>query len=149
MTEPARLTEMHRAIVAAQDEHPNWFRLPSDEPATPGDVVAAADALGCALPESYRMFVSEFGGGDFAFVEIYSATPDSEVSIVEMNQRPWLSGLSFVAFADTGTGDYYGWRVVDGEALDDVVILDHTTGQLRECDFVDFVDFVVREGLRL
>jgi len=148
MTEPARLSEMRRAIVEAQEEHPNWFRLPSDEAATPEDIAAAADALGCELPESYRVFVSEFGGGDFAFVEIYSATPDSEVSIVVMNQRPWLDTSSFIAFADTGTGDYYGWKVVDGSAVDDPVILDHTTGELRDCDLVDFVDFVLREGLR-
>lgn len=148
MTEPTSFAYLRVLIEKCRDEHPNWFRLERDEPATPEQIGTVEAALGCRLPSSYVEFVSEFGGGDFAFTVIYSPSPESESSIIEANGQPWVNREGFVAFADTGTGDYFGWEVADGLAGDKVMLLDHTVEELRPCDYDDFFDFVIREGLR-
>lgn len=148
MTEDDRFTQLSELILRIRAEHPGWFRLRGEGLATPEQIVDCEVALGCVLPTSYRRFVAEVGSGDFAFTSIYSPNPASDVWIGSMNQLPWVQRPSFVAFADNGSGDYYGWRIQDRVAVDEVVLLDHNTGDLRSCDLVDFVDFVQREGLR-
>jgi hypothetical protein len=148
MTSDDRFPRLVALIDELRAEHPNWFRLRGDGPASDEDLEAAERDLGCRLPLAYRQFVRTFGGGEFAFTAIYSPTIDSEKSIVEANRLSWVSREEFVAFADNGAGDYYGWVVINGEAVDEVVLLDHNSNRLRPSDFPDFIEFIEREGLR-
>ncbi len=148
MTDHVGFSQLAELISRVRLEHPSWFRLRGEGPAALEQINECESALECTLPSAYKRFVAAYGGGDFAFTLIYSPDPASDVSIVAMNQRPWVQRPGFVAFADNGSGDYYGWRVRDGAAVDEVVLLDHTVDDLRSCDFVDFVDFVRSEGLR-
>lgn len=135
-------------VGQVRSEHPNWFRLSGDPRATDEQLLAVEKSLRCELPPAYRMFLSAFGGHHFAFVSIYSASPGSPASMVARNDVPWLAGVGFVAFADNGCGDFYGWRVLDGKIEDEVVLLDHASGEIVKSDFADFLDFVEREGLQ-
>ncbi len=148
MTESDRFDKLAELVSQVRVEHPGWFRLRGEALASQEQINDCEVALGCALPSSYRRFVAEIGSGDFAFTLIYPPNPASDVWIGAMNQLPWVQRPDFVAFADNGSGDYYGWRIQDGAAVDAVVLLDHSTGDLRGCDLVDFVDFVRSEGLR-
>jgi len=142
------LDDFMELVARVRSEHPNWFRLRGDLPATVEQLDAVERSLGCRLPEDYREFLAVFGGHDFAFVSIYSADPESRAYVVSQNATPWLEDAKFVAFADNGGGDYYGWVVSDGMAADQVMLLDHSSGEVVPSDFEDFLDFVKREGLR-
>lgn len=60
----------------ARRDHPVWFDLPSDEPPDEELLADTETALGARLPDDFRWFLQEFGGGDFASAAIYSATPE-------------------------------------------------------------------------
>jgi hypothetical protein len=55
--------------------------------------------------------------------------------------------MDLVAVAPVGTGDYWGFPVVDGRCLDEVWFHFHDAGD-AELDASDFLEFVARRGLR-
>lgn len=138
-------TEVSRARKA----HPTWFDLPPDACPDDAQVEQCQLALGAVLPEAYVGFLREYGGGDFAFLTLYSMDPDSEVNLVAQNNRPWLARTDFVAVSDNGAGDYYGFRVRDGRCAEPVVLLDHETGEVRDTGYADILTFVLGVGLRI
>lgn len=142
------LDEFERAVAEARDAHPQWFALPSDE--SPGDEQVAAQQaqLGAQLPQEYLDFVRVFGGGDFAFLAVYSLDEGSDLNIVTRNAEPWLSRSDFVAISDNGAGDYYGFAVQDGRCSPEVLLLDHESGELRPTGHADFFEFALAKGLR-
>jgi hypothetical protein len=125
--------------------HPVWFDLDSDAPASEEQLAAIEAELGARLPADFRWFLATYGGGDFAFGELYSADPSSHVRLPEMQ-----AGLParFVAFTDNGAGDRYGFPVRDGEARDEVLVHDHETGELEATSDPGFLEFVRRTALR-
>ena len=53
-------------VNQARRDHPIWFDLPADEPPDDELLADAETELGARLPDDYRWFLQEFGGGDFA-----------------------------------------------------------------------------------
>jgi hypothetical protein len=141
-----RFLERVALIERLRVERPAWFDL-IGPPASSQDVIRAETELGCVLPDSYRRFVTTVGAGDFVFTAIYSPSPGSDYPLVQANRDPWMQARVFVAFADNGCGDYYGWAVTHGRATEPVMLLDHETNRLRGTDFADFLEFVEHVGL--
>ncbi len=102
--------------------------------------------LGVRLPDDYAWFLREYGGGEFAFVEIYSADASSDLYIVD--KQASAADLNVLAFSDNGCGDDYVFPVENGVAADAVLFHDHETGELRPEASDGFLDFVARHGLR-
>ena len=61
MTTPTNRTSLYRQFVERFRPATSGCRVVS---VTPGDIDAAESVLGCALPTSYRTFVTEVGAGD-------------------------------------------------------------------------------------
>ena len=129
-------------------EHPTWLELPSDAPPTSEGLAEVAANLPWRLPREYIDFVSHYGGGDFAFTQVYSLDPASDMNIVLKNGVPWLNRDDFIAFSDNGAGDYYGFVVKEGVAGSSVFLLDHESGELRATGHGDIFEFLAAEGLR-
>ncbi len=141
------LEDFQAAVAQARDAHPQWFALPADGSPDGEQVVAQQAQLGAALPNEYLDFVRAFGGGDFAFLAVYSLDADSDLNIVTKNSEPWLSRPDFVAISDNGAGDYYGFMVQDGRCSREVLLLDHESGELRPTGHADFFEFALVKGL--
>lgn len=136
------------AVDVARAERPGPWSLPGASSASETDIAEAEMALGCRLPDDYQWFVQRFGGGLFGFAEIYSVEPHSRDGVVDRNDRPWIDTSTFVAFADNGCGDYYGWRVLDGVAQPEVVFFDHEDDVVRPHESGDFLSCVAALALR-
>ena len=132
-------------VNRARRDHPIWFDLPSDEPPDEELLAAAETELGARLPDDFRWFLQEFGGGDFAFATIFSADPGSDLSLLR-NQPGDAKGL--IAFSDDGTGNLFVFPVEGDVCHDRVLVWDHESGDARPAGYARFLEFVARVGLQ-
>ena len=101
------------------------------------------------FPDEFRVFLSEYGGGYFAFTNVFSVDPNSEWNIEVRNAQlsPELR-RSFLAISDPGTGDYYGFRLNGGTAMPAVSMFDHDSQTLKETGYGDLFEFLSNVGLQ-
>jgi hypothetical protein len=133
-------------VMATQAAHPVWFDLPPDRKADADALDEVERQLGVCLPADFGWFLSEYGGGDFAFVAVYSADKGSDLYVVR--NQPRHANAPVVAFSDDGTGNLFVFPVKDGVADDVVLTLDHETGELARVEADGFLRFIARQGLR-
>lgn len=134
-------------VERAKEKNPVWFALKSDPPASDVDIANAEAALQVAFPQEYRSFVKDFGGGYFAFVNVFSVHPGSDWNIVQKNRQNAMNG--FIKVSDNGVGDFFGFRIVDGKCLPEIWFSDHEErGSLKTTDFTNLLQFLARKGLK-
>ena len=139
--------EFRIRVTELKSSRPLWFELESDARATEHEIRDAEASLGVTLPGCYRKFVREWGGGYFAFGNVFSVEPNSDWNIVRRNRTVCLAG--FISVSDNGTGDYYGFKVVDGACGERVYFWDHEEpGSLRETAYVDLFEMLDAIALR-
>ena len=134
-------------VDAAKQRNPAWFGLETDPPASEEEISTAETVLGARFPPSYRRFLAEYGGGYFAFANVFSVRADSEWSVVERNRALAVSG--FVAISDNEAGDVYGFEVVDGRCRPQIVLREHDEeGALKATPFADLTEFLAKVALK-
>lgn len=74
-------------VMATQAAHPVWFDLPPDSKADADALDEVERQLGVRLPADFGWFLSEYGGGDFAFIAVYSADKGSDLYVVRNQPR--------------------------------------------------------------
>jgi SMI1-KNR4 cell-wall len=124
------------------------FVLIEGQTATVNEVADVEQQLGVTLPEKYKAFMMRYGGGQFGFVDLFPiASPTSSAeNLKSVNDREFPE-RTFIAVAPVGTGDHWGFPVVDGRCRDEVWFTFHDAGD-PEFDAADFLEFVARHGLK-
>ncbi|MFD5284335.1 SMI1/KNR4 family protein [Streptomyces rubrogriseus] len=128
---------------------PEDFEAFEERAASEEDLRAAERALHARLPEDYREFMKRHGGGMFLFLDLLpiSGSDGQEDDLLKVNLREFAD-VDFVAVAPVGTGDWWGFSVIDGHCVDQVSFWDHEDGRVQfEAD--DFLGFLARAGLRV
>lgn len=128
----------------ARRDRPVWFDLPADEPPDEALLADAETELGVRLPDDFRWFLQEFGGGDFAFATIYSADPQSDLNLLRNQPGP---GKGLIAFSDDGTGNCFVFPVEGDACQDRILVWDHESGDARPTDYANFLEFVAQVAL--
>ena len=132
-------------VDAARTAHPVWFDLPSDALASDSDLERVSRQLGVELPGDYAWFLREYGGGDFGLATVHAADEYTDCHVVD---RQPGEPAQMPAFSDYGAGDRYVFPVEDGVAADEILWLDHETGELTSSERGGFLGFLARTGLR-
>lgn len=135
-------------VLDAKSKHPRWFELESDPVASEATLAASELALGTKLPEEYKAFVKSFGGGYFALGVVFSAGVPSKWNIVTKNLSNRKLCKGFVVFSENGSGDLYGFKVVNGECSPEIWIYDHESGAWQLTSFANLFDFLSAKSLR-
>lgn len=138
-------SEFSDLVTELKTARPIWFSLESDPPATEEELSTAEFQLGVKLPDAFRQFAKMFGGGFFAFGNVFSVRSDSEWSIVSRNQHSDLT--QFLAVSDNGVGDEYGFRVENGKCRDEVVSYDHETNTISGLRFANLLEYLRETAL--
>jgi len=134
-------------VQRAKEKNPVWFALEADTPASDAEVVCAENDLRVTFPTEYRDFVKDFGGGYFAFTNVFSVCPESDWNIVQRNKQYGLDG--FIAVSDNGVGDFFGFRVADGKCLSEIWFWDHEEhGRLKPTAYANLFEFLAEKGLK-
>jgi antitoxin YobK len=139
------LEELRRLDASYRQKKPRFFELSTpDPPASEQQLEAVERALGVQLPQRYRQFLCEFGGGTFGLATIFSADPDSEWYLPRQQSeasRYLPEGL--VAFSDDFAGGNYAFRIANGRAQEPVVYWNQDGGEMAT-EFSDVIEFVAR-----
>ncbi|MFD5575194.1 SMI1/KNR4 family protein [Streptomyces cadmiisoli] len=144
--------EVHLAATRAKRaglSGPEGFEVFECRAASEGELLRAEGALHAQLPQEYREFMKRHGGGMFLFLDLLPVvgSGDQDDDLLKANLQEFFGG-DFVAVAPVGTGDWWGFSVIDGCCTDQVNFWDHEDGQVQfEAD--SFLNFLVREGLRV
>ena len=140
--------EFYLIVNEVKVKNPVWFGLESDSSATDSEIDAVEAFLSITLPEEYKIFVKEFGGGYFAFTNVFSVNKESEWYIIKQNKQIGLvNSHDFLAVSDNQVGDFYGFKIVNGKCEAYLMFFDHETGQIEKTKYGDLFEYLEKVGL--
>lgn len=139
--------EFQQLVKTKQKSNPVWFRLAQDKPPDKGEIECAEQKLAAKFPVEYVKFISEYGGGYFAFANVFSLQQDSVWHIVDTNIKSEAIRKGFVLFSDNGVGDFYGFAVEHSQCQREVYFFDHEQMRWTKTEFENLFDFLRRFAL--
>lgn len=124
------------------------FALVEGHTVTAEEIRGVEREMAVTLPGKYKAFMMRYGGGVFGFVELFpvAPVPSGTDDLRTLNDREFAD-RSFVAVAPVGTGDHWGFPVVDGRCSEQVWFPFHDAGD-DELIAQDFLEFVASRGLK-
>ena len=141
------LDEFKAIVEEARRAKPKLFLMSSpDAPAGAEQLALLEERLRLQLPNAYRDFLREFGGGDFGLVSVYSADENSDWYLLTRAEGAWARDLprDLLPFTDDAMGGFYGFRLLNGRAGEEVFYWDHETRTTEPTEFADTLQYLRR-----
>ena len=137
--------EIFRSIVEkAKEKHAVLFGLDYDAIPSVEEIYSFQKEYKIQLPEKYIQFLLHYGGGYFGYANIYSLDKNSSFFIFNHNPAI-IKNLLFIA--DNECGDYYAFRVQGDKCSEEIVFYDHEDNTIKDTDFSDVLEYLVKIGL--
>ena len=137
--------ELCRVIEEKMQANPIWFEFDSDCIASNEDLCKAEEELGIKLNLDYCSFLKNYGGGMFAFMNVFSLDNTSRWNLVAQNRQIHSSG--FLAISDDQTGGYFGYKVNSGICSAAIYYYDCDTSEIMETKYQSLNDYIAVAGL--
>lgn len=134
-------------VEKAKNDHPVWFGLDSDESPDYTAITEAEEELGAKLPADYKDFILEYGGGYFAFSTVYSLESGSDWNLVDANYKYDSIRYDHVLISENGSGDFYGFKVVDGVCEPKIYFYDHQAETWQDSQHSNIFDYLKKSAL--
>lgn len=133
----------HRSLGLPEEMSP--FKLVQ---ASQADIDQTEQVLEVQLPEQYKEFMCRYGGGSFASLDLVPIVASIEFSInlTSLNLREERFALPFIAVAPVGTGDWWGFEVLEGICRNEVSFYSFED-EVARIKYPNFLEFITREGL--
>lgn len=133
--------------VRFRNEKPALFRLSRPDPAASDEQLLAVESeIGVTLPEKYREFLKEFGGGDFGLITVFSADPLSMWRLPkQLDVAKGHVPVGFIPISEDGCGGYYGLYLRNGRSNDEIYYW-HFDSSLEATGFNDILEFLARHA---
>lgn len=100
-------------VQQVKAKKPILFALETDTPPSIDKIEDFEKIYRMVLPEKYKLFIIEFGGGYFGYANIYSLDNSSNYFI--MKHKSFVPN-GYLPIADNGCGDFYvfkmQWRIL-------------------------------------
>jgi len=143
-----KIIEFINIVDKKNKENPFLFEG-RDIVATEEDIQETEVKLGIILPQAYRDFVKKYGGGDFGYIDIFSANKKGYWYIVKHNQdfKHYLP-KDFIAISDDQTGGYYGYKIVNHQCDEQVCYWHYDGGFDSKVVYSNIFEFIIDVGLR-
>ena len=134
----------NKIIKRVKAKEPLLFELEHDDIPAMETIINFQKQHKIILPEKYIQFLLSFGGGYFGYANIYSLDENSYFFIFNHNPAI-IKDLLFIA--DNECGDYYAFRVQDNKCSEEIVFYDHEDNSIKDTDFSDVLEYLVKTGL--
>lgn len=134
-------------VEKTRNDHPVWFGIESDESPAATTITEAERKLGAKLPADYKNFIFEYGGGYFAFSNVYSLESGSDWNLVDVNYKYNDIRNRYVLISENGAGDFYGFKVVDGVCEPQIHFYDHEVEAWQESPYSNLFDYLEKSAL--
>ncbi|NUT20446.1 MAG: SMI1/KNR4 family protein [Hamadaea sp.] len=132
----------------AELDVPEGVRIIDAIAASDDDLNRAEEAVNAELPRKYKEFMEVVGGGLVVGVDLLPvvSTNPRISDLLSACTEEFPSG-NFLPISNPGTGDWWGFLVIDGRCSDQVFQYNRDTGDFEVTD-EDFLTFLVRVGVR-
>ncbi len=132
-------------VEEVKNKKPVLFALESDEIPSQADIDAFEKENGITLPQKYKEFILEFGGGYFGFANIYSLDKSSAFYLLKHNNLPFKK---YLKIADNGCGDYYVLKIENAVFKDKIYLYNNEENSIYETEYTDILEYLVKVGLK-
>lgn len=134
-------------VEKIKKSHPIWFGIEADKIPDDTALTEAEEKLGVKLPTDYIDFIFEYGGGYFAFSNVYSLEMGSDWNLIDVNYR--YAGIrdSHLLISENGSGDFYGFKIVDGVCDPKICFYDHEIGKWHDSQHNNLFDYLETSAL--
>ena len=120
------------------------FGLEHDEILSIDEIEEFEEKIHIELPEKYKKFLSEYGGGYFGYANVYSLDEGSDFYLLHNNDVPVDK---YLRIADNGCGDYYLLLVEDKKCSEQLYFFEHDETAVCATEYADILEYLVKEGL--
>ena len=134
-------------IREVAEKNPIIFALEPDARAEAQRIDDVEKYYEVTLPDSYKDFASQYGGGYFGFIVVYSCDCNGAFYIKKNVLKEWVLEKSFLPVVDLETGDFIGFEIKDGICQNMVALYSHEEGDVRKME-VDFYEALLIYGLK-
>ena len=135
--------EFDNEIKEIKNLHPLWFELADVNKATKEDIANVEKELLCQLPDEYKYFLKNYGGGYFAFTIIYSLCKDSKYNLIKINTHNHKIAKDYILFSENQVGDFYGFKKENNMCTSVIYFFDHETNVWSKTNYKTLFDYII------
>ena len=132
-------------VEECRAKKPILFGLEHDKILSAEEIEQFEKTVQITLPEKYKEFIMNYGGGYFGYANIYSLNIDSDFYLLKHNNLPFDK---YVRIANNGCGDYYVLCIENGKCLEPLFFYDHESGSVIQTEYMDIFEYLVKFGLK-
>ncbi len=114
----------YNKVNEAIEKAPHLFALETDSKANNEMIKGIESYYDVKLPEAYEDFVSQYGGGYFGCIVVYSCDNNGMFYIKDRVSKKEVIEKAFLPVVDFETGDFLGFEIIGGKMdyLLDIII---------------------------
>lgn len=128
-------------------QNPVWFKLELDQPPSDKLLADAEKLLELKIPQKYKEFLLEFGGGYFALSNVYSLDEASDWYLVNLNSKYQDIRCDYILISENGCGDFYGFKISDHSCEEQLYFYDHEINAWSRTEYNDLFEFLAAKAL--
>lgn len=129
-------------VEKIKQENPVWFGLDSDCIPTIETIKEIETQLNFSFPDDYIAFISRYGGGFFAFGNVYSLDIDSEWFLLLKNSMNKQINKEHLLISENGCGDFYGYLIKNSKCTSKIEFYDHEDGKWYQTNFNNIFEYL-------
>lgn len=134
-------------VKEVAEKKPKLFAIDSDDIACVEKIAVVENYYNIKLPCSYKEFVQQYGGGYFGFIIVFSCDCNGMFYIIDKISVEWVKKKSFLPVIDLETGDYIGFKIIDGICQSVVSLYSHEEDSFQDIG-MDFYEILIKYGLK-
>ena len=134
----------NKLVNDCKEREPILFGLENDKILSAAEIEKFEEKIHIELPEKYKKFLSEYGGGYFGYANVYSLDEGSDFYLLHNNDVPVDK---YLRIADNGCGDYYLLLVDGKKCSEQLYFFEHDETAVRATEYADILEYLVKEGL--
>ena len=129
------------------EKKPRLFALESDAKVDIEKIEDVEKYYDIILPDSYKDFASQYGGGYFGIIVVYSCDCNGMFYIKDNVLKEWVIEKFFFPVVDLETGDFLGFEIDAGICKSKVTLYSHEEEALQGMQ-MDFYEVLLKYGLK-
>jgi hypothetical protein len=137
--------EFQKIVNKKKQENPFLFEEQHDQLATDANISKAEKELGVLFPKHYKEFLKTYGGGYFAYTNVFSVDENGEWYIINKNNKMYIP-KDFVAISDDETGGLYGYKTDKIKCGEEIFYWDHDDQSVNKL-YNSIFEYLIAVGL--
>ncbi|MDG9668164.1 SMI1/KNR4 family protein [Hahella sp. CR1] len=139
--------DFKKCVCEAKSAHPFWFDFEPDDAPDQDSLIRAEQMLEARLPQEYKDFLLQYGGGYFAFGNVFSLEEGSEWNLIDINAEFAHLRAGRVLISENSNGDFFGFDVRDGVCQSELCFWDHAHECWQSSGYTNLFEYLSKVAL--